>query len=441
MWTARLRLALRLPVAFVLVAAGCAGVAEPELSPAPPIPTPAPTATPVPTPLPVAEPTRATDPTATPAPAPTSVPASTRGVTDQVVRIGVVKSGDVFGDVETGVLARLSRLDDGAVAGRAIEVVGVIDDGGDPDLALDAVRTMVETDEVFAIVLASSAATPAVTDYLAEQAVPFFGWGFAPGFCAPNEWGFGFNGCLLGAVLGLDDATAATAVGGLVDAVFGEDARLVLGVSDDPAGNASAVAAARQWGDRLTDVVVVEEDRSPAQSAALLDRDDPDVILLSVGLDTAVALKSALRRVSDAALVDDVTYLPGLLADFSLAERIEGTYAITQIPPQEEYRSVTGVIAADLDAVGGPVVYSQAVSVGYWATDLLVALLDATGTALDTRSFHERVVRDGVTYDPGLDGAPCSIDTTEIQHRAAGGAALVQVAGGIYRPVAAFTCF
>ncbi len=417
-------------LAGVLAVAACSGGPAPELVASQPTTTPTPSPTPAPVPTPTAVPATPT-PVTTPTPSPTPVPALDRGVTDEVVRIGVLKSGSVFGDVEVGVAARLARAAaSGRVAGREIELVRVLDDGGDPDELAAAARQRVEEDEVFAVVLASAVPDPRVTDYLAARSVPFFGWGFAPGFCAPNEWGFGFNGCLVGAT--------RTTTRDLLQEHFGADATAVLVVSDDAAGAAAAAEAEQVWGGRLLEVVG-QPDAEAARAA--IAAHGPDVVLLSVGLDDAVSLKAALIGSFEGAVVDDVSYLPGLLGDFVTADRLEDGYAVTQFPPQEEYREVTAQVSTDLEAVGGALIYSQAVSIGYWATDLLVALLEATGSDLDTATFHGTVNVTGVEYAPGADGAPCPMNTRDIHTSPAGGGALLRVDGGIYRPVVQFRCF
>lgn len=436
----RLRHRVAVPAALLLlVVAACLPTADPELVAAPSptavaTPVPAPTAAPTPTVVPAA--------TVTPAPTPVPVPALTRGVTDETVTIAVVKTGEVFGDVDVGVRARLARLrEDGGVGGRQIELVEVVDDGADRDAALAALTRLVEQDQIFAVILASVVPDPGITDYLAAQSMPFVGWGFAPGFCAPNEWGFGFNGCLLGTVLGIDGARPDTSARELIGAAFGDTSSVALVVTDDIAGAAAEALAGETWGERLVGTVRVGLETELTSVEASIGEIGPDVVLLSVDLDTAIELKGRLRSTFSGPVVDDVTYLPGLLGDFNTADKLEGGYALTQFPPQEEYREVTALIANDLETVGAPLIYSQAISVGYWSADLLAALLDATGPDLNTATFYQAVNIDGVLYDPGLAGALCPIDTREIHRSPAGGAALVRVVGGIYRPAASFTCF
>ena len=211
-------------------------------------------------------------------------------------------------------------------------------------------------------------------------------------------------------------------------------------MSADAAGSTSRALSEELWGERLVAVVVDRPDDSQGVAEELASA-GADAILLSVPLDRAIALKGVLRGAADVPVIDDVSYLPGLLADFGVADQLEGGYALTPFPPQEEYREVTGVISQDLADNAQDLLYSQAVSIGWWSADLLVALVAATGDPLDTATFHQVVNVDGVRWDPGLDGGLCPADTLEIRRRATGGAALVQVSGGIYFPAVAFTCF
>ena len=365
----------------------------------------------------------------------------------RVVRIGVGTTGQVFGDVEVGVRARFARANaEGGVAGRSLEIAAVVDDQGDATQTLAAVRRLVEEERVFAVILASAVPTPEVTDYLAARAVPFFGWGFAAGFCEPNEWGFGFTGCVGAAIRGIDGARVDTSRRDVLDAYLERPATVALVTTTAVAGDAAAAEAEVIWGDQLLDVIRVGRGGDVAADdtdmlVARIDASGADAVVLAVTLDRAVALKGRLVGRVDAIVVDDVTYLPGLLNEVSTATQLEGGFAFTQLPPQEEYREVTGVVTTDVDNVGGPLVYSRAVTVGYWSADLAAALLDAVGPDLDTATFHRAAVGDGVRYDPGLVGGPCPANSRRLQVQSTGGLALVQVRGGIYRPVVPFDCY
>ena len=59
-----------------------------------------------------------------------------RGISDEQISIVVLKSGNVFKDVEIGVQALLERVNnDGGVASRKIEILEIVDDNGEEELA------------------------------------------------------------------------------------------------------------------------------------------------------------------------------------------------------------------------------------------------------------------------------------------------------------------
>jgi branched-chain amino acid transport system substrate-binding protein len=434
-----------LAIAASLVFSACAGGKAPELEV---LPDPSPTSTPQPTatPEPTVAPTPAPTSTATPVPTPTVEP-RTRGIDEQRVKIGVIKTSRSYTEVELGVNARLSRLvRDGGVGGRAIQLVEVINDGGEALSALEAAKRLVEQAEVFAVILVSTVPEPAVTDYLEAQETPFFGWGFAPGFCAPNRWGFGFSGCLVGSVTGVDGARVDPSPRLVLETHLGRSPSVLFVTTQGPAGDAGELAARQLWQSDLQGVVRVPGD-DPAgavedivSGAAEPDGGVVDVVYLSVGLDVTIAIKSDVMVQTNAMVVDDVTYLPGLLGHIPTALQLEGGYTIATLPPQEEYREVTEVMANDLRRTNGPLVYSQAITIGYWSTDLLIAVLEAVGPALDNATFSQAAHDLGVSYNPGFLGGPCPISTLDISSQPAGGAALLQIRGGIYRPVVELTC-
>jgi hypothetical protein len=369
-------------------------------------------------------------------------------VEDDSVRIGIIHTARSYPDVEVGVRARLSRsIEAGGVWGRSVEVAEVVDDAGDPETALAAARRLVEDVGVFAVVLASTVPEPVVTDYLEASQTPFFGWGFAPGYCSPNRWGFGFSGCLVALSPDVDGMAVDMSGREVLESHLGATPAVGLVTTGDSAGDAAELMATRVWGENLVAVHRMDDAGSTGAVEQLVEElsqwvegADPDVLMLSVGLDATVSIKSELTSRTTAMVVDDVSYFPGLLADVPTARKLEGGYVLVPLPPQEEYREVTGVIAADLERIEGPLVYSQAVTIGYWSADLMLTLLEAVGRDLHSASFSSVAHETGVEYAPGLVGGPCPISTLEIHSSPAGGAALLQVRGGIYRPVVGFRC-
>jgi len=360
-----------------------------------------------------------------------------RGISDEQISIVVLKSGNVFEDVEIGVQALLERVNnDGGVASRKIKILEIVDDNGEEELALSAMQRIAEED-VFAVILASTAASSEVTDFLAEKQIPFFGWGFLEGFCEPNKWGFGFNGCMNAAASGVPDTSSLR----LTQIFYGRTPEIILVTTNDAAGSAFVSQTQSVWGTNI--VEVFRYDKNALTSEEILsdiNEIDADVLWLSVGLDKTIELKKSLITEFLGMVVDDVTYLPGILQSYDVANQLEGGYVFTQFPPQEEYRSATTRIMTDLKLVDGPLIYSQAISLGYWSADLLVSILNSVGQDLDLRTFFRTANVEGALYEPDFAGGPCALQTALSHQDPAGGAALLQVRGGVFRPVVNFNC-
>ena len=313
-----------------------------------------------------------------------------RGINDETIKIAVIKSGNVFQDLEIGVEARIFRLNEnGGVNSRKLEIVKVIDDSGSEETLKSAVEDIVDQD-IFAIILLSTATSPAVTDILAENNMPFFGWGFTEGFCEPNKWGFGFNGCMNLATSAANNENLDTSSLRLLSIFLGRAPQVVSITTSDSAGTAVTLQNETLWGDNLVKSIQLEDDISAAAILEEIQSLEADVLLVSIGLDATVAIKRELIDNFSGMVVDDVTYLPGILQDYEIATELEGGYVFSQVPPQEEYRGATTEIMTGLSQIDGPQIYSQAISVGYWSTDLLVAILNSIEGEINVKSFLKK---------------------------------------------------
>ena len=363
-----------------------------------------------------------------------------RGINDETIKIAVIKSGNVFQDLEIGVEARIFRLNEnGGVNSRKLEIVKVIDDSGSEETLKSAVEDIVDQD-IFAIILLSTATSPAVTDILAENNMPFFGWGFTEGFCEPNKWGFGFNGCMNLATSSANSENLDTSSLRLLSIFYGRAPQVISITTSDSAGTAVTLQNETLWGDNLVKSIQLEDDISAAAILEEINSLEADVLLVSIGLDATVAIKRELIDNFSGMVVDDVTYLPGILQDYEIATELEGGYVFSQVPPQEEYRGATTEIMTGLSQIDGPQIYSQAISVGYWSTDLLVAILNSIEGEVSVKSFFEKANIEGYLYSPEFSGGPCPFQTALSHQGPAGGAALLQVRGGVFRPVVNFNC-
>ena len=120
---------------------------------------------------------------------------TTKGVTSSTINVAGLVSKPTFAASVQGAQARFDRENaKGGVFGRKIKIVDTADDKFDPTTNVQETRRVVSSDNVFAMVPTVTVVLGA-SDYLAQQKVPFFGWGISSGFCG-NDYGYGFTGCV-----------------------------------------------------------------------------------------------------------------------------------------------------------------------------------------------------------------------------------------------------
>ena len=123
-----------------------------------------------------------------------------RGFDGTTVKIAGIGIGAQFAEAGIAAEARVNKFNEtNEIKGIKLEWGGFVDDKQDPATALSQVRRLVTQEQVFALTADTSQFNPG--DYLNQQHVPYFGWGFDATYCSPKAttklYGFGFTGCLL----------------------------------------------------------------------------------------------------------------------------------------------------------------------------------------------------------------------------------------------------
>ena len=368
-----------------------------------------------------------------------------RGVTATEIKIGGLGEANTYVGAEAGAKARFERANrEGGINGRMIKYVGFKDDGADSGRDLDLSRQLVTSDGVFAISpVVTQAFLPQSSDYLAQQKVPFVGWGFMPGFCG-NAYGYGFNGCLIGTDYinsGLVDPVLK-AVGKPMDQI-----KVAIQSGDDITGKSGAAQYANTIAKRGAKVVYNEAniptdtqttDYSPFATAVAAT--NPDVVYASARFADVVGLTTALRQAGyKGPVVNFVTYAPGLLeAQPDLATALEGVWVNTQIPPSEGGSAATKQLADDLSAIKESPFVTLGASVGYWSADVLVQQLQAAGKDLTPASFQAAMQH--FTYKPA-DGGIGPVSFPGDQTAPTPCAAIVAIEGGRYKQLLPMACY
>ena len=367
------------------------------------------------------------------------------------IKIGGIAQVAFFAGMEDGINARIGRENKTCIQGRALEFVGMKDDASDAQQNLNLTKSLVESDKVFALIATSAVLLPQTTNYLADQKVPFFGWGFMPGFCGADSWGYGFNGCLSGYAFDQSNTVEvpdAKLNASLIDPIAeivkkdADEMSIVYFNSDDDAGKAGDLQYSALFKNVLDKQFVPTQGVTDfTQYVNIVKSKNPDAVMLSTDFATAVKLKAAIIAGGYTGIVYDyTTYVPGLLeSSADTAKALEGGYSNSQIPPFEEGRPGTAQIATDLQAIGKTPFVTQGASIGYWSTDLLIQMLLEIDGEITADNFR-KMAEDDFTYEPA-EGGIGEIKYPDGHFNPAPCSAIVQVKAGKYVPVVPFKCY
>jgi ABC-type branched-subunit amino acid transport system substrate-binding protein len=355
--------------------------------------------------------------TATTAGGSSSASGPVRGVTATSITVGCVGELQSFPGMDDGIKARLTAVNSsGGINGRMFKIIPCLDDNSDGTTNLNDVKQVVEKDGAYAVMATSADFLPASSDYLASQKVPFFGWGFQPGFCLANMYGYSFNGCLSGIFSpAVTNPVLNTALMEPFIQQLGKPANqislFVASAANDTgkAGLEQYIPLAQKLGIKYQGEVDVPAggtvtDFSPYVSKIMAG--NPDVVMVSTDFQTAPGLTAALKAAGYKGLIYNyVAYIPGLLGSSpKLAAALDGTYANTQFPPSEGGGQGITQFQSDLKAAGVTTGITQGNSIGYWSADLLVQMLKAVGNNLSPDNFQSVVNNNFKTNPPATGG-------------------------------------
>ncbi len=378
----------------------------------------------------------------------------TRGITTTGVKVGCYLQATAFAGADDGFKARFLRANTTRElpGGRQIEFTPCQDDAGNSQTNLQIVQKIVQQDQAFAVVGISSAVMPTSTDVMNSNQVPYFGWGFRPGFCG-TRWGFGFNGCLVSAAS--DEPVvyqSALALGPIAVArLKPTDARFALQAQDNDSGH-TVIASMSKLIKAVGAKVVYAEANIPDPSSGVnmapfvqaINATTPNIVLTLTNLQTATGFTAAMTASGYKGLnLNYVGYVPGLLSSSaSQASALNGAVVSTQIVPQEAQTTYIKQMETDLVATKTPTgrFITLGAAIAYAQADLLVSQLKAVGPTLTTKTFDRVVNRGRYTYRS--DGGPGQMSFPAMHWIAADCAAALRVngPGQSYEQVLPFTC-
>ncbi len=373
------------------------------------------------------------------------------GCTDgaEPIKIGGLAQAQNFAGMEDGIKAIVDKVNKDCIGGRPLEFVGLEDDGSDPARNLSAAQSLVEQDGVFAIIATSAVLLQPTTDYLASKQVPFFGWGFMPGFCGDDSWGYGFNGCLSAFALGYSDQVNGSLIEPIAEQLGkpADEVTLVTFNADDDSGTFGKI----QYDALFTPEQVLGTADVPVQGAGdyteyvnlVLDK-DPDAVMVSTDFVSAIKMKAAIAASGyDGLVYDYVTYIPGLLESSpDTAAALEGGFSVSQFPANEDDTPAIQQITGDLQASGSQLPFAtQGASIGYWSTELLRQMLVETAAKGDITPENFRAVAEGGFTSETVEGGPGEVTYPDYHTSLAPCSGLVQVVDGAFQSAVPFACY
>ncbi len=380
----------------------------------------------------------------------------TRGITGSQITVGCVYQANSFAGYEQGLQARFARANKaGGVNGRKINLLPCKDDGSSVQTNVQDVQQLVNQNSVFAIFTATQEILAGSTDFLNANQVPYYGWGFNPGFCG-TRWGFGWNGCLGGNSLTKSQVAHAAIQGNLAQAIIKasgmQPSQVRFAVQSENSasgkvGNGQYTSLFKQLGA----TVVYAETNFPATTAVAdvtpyvqaIMASNPNIVYISTPFADVGPLAAGLKTAGYKGIIMDFTnYVPGLLqAEPQLAQALDGEYVNTQVVPQEQNTAYIQQITTDLQAIGQKPFVTLGGEIGYDEAEQFVEELQAIGQTLNTQTWDQKINGGGFTSYATLDGGPGKLQWPAAHLLPADCAAIVKVSGTSFQVVTPFQCY
>ncbi len=330
------------------------------------------------------------------------------GVTATSITVGGVGYKTFYADSFTGAQARFAAQNaQGGVYGRKINLSTFIDDGGSSTANINAVHTLVQQDNVFAVLPVEDNAFSGAT-YLAQAKVPFFGWSVDPLWC-DNQYGFGVDGADCNEITQKTIAKFTQAAAQLLPGGSAQG-KAVAVVGED---NASAVDAlkgfAAQWKQAGANVVLndtsiptppaVTSDYTPYAQKAMTANGGkpPDYIEMVMAPADTIGYQAKLRALGYKGILQNFT-----LYDPRIAAAAAGSYIETTFAPFQQSSPGVSTMISQLKAYDPKILLDLPAETGWLAADEFIDGLKLTGPKLTRASFIAAL--NGGKFAPSFQG-------------------------------------
>ncbi|HUA95713.1 MAG TPA: ABC transporter substrate-binding protein [Acidimicrobiales bacterium] len=377
----------------------------------------------------------------------------TQGVTSSSITVGCVYTAADFTGFQAGIQARFNQSNSkGGVDGRKLTLIPCKDDASSVQTNVTENQQLVTQNNVFAVMSLSEDELSGSTNFLSSHQVPYYGWGFNPGFCG-YRWGFGWNGCLGGnAIPEPLEVIAGNLSNAIVKASGLAPSKVRFAVQSENSqsgliGNAQYTALFHKIGSKIVyaksnyPVSASGVDNTPYAQAIVAS--DPNIVYLSTPFADVGPLASAIRAAGYKGIIMDFTnYIPGLLQTSSqLASALQGEYVNTQLVPSEQNTAYDQQIATQLGDIGQPKFVTEGAFFGYAEADLFVQQLEAVGHTLNTKTFDQKINDSGFASFTASDGGPGKLVWPAGHYLPSDCASIVKVVGTNYQVVTPFSCY
>jgi ABC-type branched-subunit amino acid transport system substrate-binding protein len=306
---------------------------------------------------------------------------SVRGFDGTTLTIGGMGLHNNFPDGANGAQGRFQRFNEtNEIKGIKIDYVGYLDDKQDPATALSVARQLVQQEQVFAIVPNLSQYTPG--DYLTQQKVPWFGWGFDASYCSPSPketlYGFGYNGCLIP-----PDPKRMPDSGGQLYKYVSEQAgtdkpTLAMFSNETDSGKNAVATQASGYAGAGFDIVYAKgllppppiNDVTPYVQELLTSNDGgpPDAMVCLLSID-CLPVWAQLQANNYEGVYQSTLYSDLLLTPLA------GTVASVQFVPFGENTPAQQQMIEDIHAFKEGAAINSGVAASYFAADMLISTL------------------------------------------------------------------
>lgn len=377
----------------------------------------------------------------------------TRGITSSSITVGCVYTAADYQGYQQGIQARFNQANKKGIDGRKLKLLPCKDDASNVQTNVQDNQQLVNQSQVFSVLSLSEMELPGSTTFLNNNQVPFFGWGFNPGFCG-TRWGFGWNGCLSGnsikmpieAIAG-NLAEAAVKASGLKPS----QVRLANQAENDASGKIDAAQTGAIF-KAIGSKVVYNKTDYPASSSGVdntpyvqaIMASKPNIVYLSTNFADVAPLAASLKAAGYKGMVlDFVNYIPGLLQSSSqLASALKNEYINTQVVPYEQNTPYIKTIEKSFSSAGKVKLVTLGAFMGYAEADMLVQMLQKVGKNLNTKTFDQAINDKGFTaFNSGPSGGPGKLIWPAGHYLPADCAAVTQVTGTKYKVVEPFSCY